>query len=68
MALDGAHLEVHKLLRAPSSNLTMDRRIYIGLYHQAELEVAVDFHLGSKVPSVAIPHILDIILALMVLV
>lgn len=48
LALDGAHSEVEKLLQAPKSELTMDR-IYIGEYHQGELEVAVDFHLGSKV-------------------
>lgn len=48
LALDGAHSEVERLLQAPKSELTMDR-IYIGEYHQGELEVAVDFHLGNKV-------------------
>lgn len=39
---------VGKLLEAPAANATVDR-IYIGSYTQAEIEVAVDFHLGTKV-------------------
>lgn len=47
-AVQGAQVVVGKLLQAPASDATVDR-IYIGEYHQAAMEFAVDFHLGSKV-------------------
>lgn len=41
---------VGNLLQAPAADATMDR-IYIGEYFQEEIEVAVDFHLGTKVST-----------------
>ncbi|CAN0146985.1 unnamed protein product, partial [Ectocarpus fasciculatus] len=41
---------VGNLLQAPAADATMDR-IYIGEYFQEEIEVAVDFHLGTKVAA-----------------
>lgn len=48
LAIGGTQAVVGKLLQAPAANATVDR-IYIGAYHQEEIEVAVDFHLGTKV-------------------
>lgn len=41
---------VDNLLQAPAVDATVDR-IYIGEYFQEEIEVAVDFHLGTKVST-----------------
>lgn len=49
-AVAAAQQVVGQLLEAPASDVTVDR-IYIGRYHQSELVVEVEFHLGTKARS-----------------
>lgn len=47
-ALADAQAVVRKVLQVPKPDSSMDR-IYVEKYHQSEITVQIDFHLGTKV-------------------
>lgn len=65
-AVTAAQQVVGKLLEAPASDVTVDR-IYIGHYHQSEIVVQVEFHLGTKARSCCFQLMLMLMLMLMMM-